>query len=383
MVIIDPEFVVPAVPEEDQYEGTEIDENVLKALPPGLTIEWAATSGASFWAFNSKIDTILPDGSEQSYFLKVYTTERAGDIARGEYEGLKALRAVIPENIPNPVAWGLCARDPSRSFFIAEFRYLDDDLPAMSELVDLVGQLHGGQTSPNGKFGFHTTTFCGRLPNDNRWCDTWEEYFTRNIRELMSIELATHGPHEELERLSAIVLDKVIPRLLRPMETEGRSIRPTLVHGDLWHGNVSIDAETMEPVLYDPGCFYGHHEYDFSMWRAARYRTSQAHVKCYFDKFGASEPTEDKDGRNMLYAMRSDLAVSVLWSANKAIRELAIEGMRRLVAEYGEGYDGYLARRAGGGLVESQAGEHTAAAPGANAVQPRVIAAVPIPAVGV
>lgn len=34
MVIIDPEFVVPAVPEEDQYEGTEIDENVLKGSCP-------------------------------------------------------------------------------------------------------------------------------------------------------------------------------------------------------------------------------------------------------------------------------------------------------------------------------------------------------------
>jgi fructosamine-3-kinase len=36
------------------------------------------------------------------------------------------------------------------------------------------------------------------------------------------------------------LLKKVIPRLLDPLETDGRSIKPVLLHGDLWLGNVSF-----------------------------------------------------------------------------------------------------------------------------------------------
>ncbi|KAM7207785.1 Fructosamine kinase domain containing protein [Naviculisporaceae sp. PSN 640] len=342
MVYIDPEFVVPTIPENEQYEGTEVDANVFKALPEGTTIKWVATYGASFWAVSSKIDAILPNGEEQSYFLKVYTATRAEDIARGEFESTRELSSVIPENVPRAVAYGPCANNPNRAFFLAEFRDMSDELPSASELVTLVAAIHK-KTSPNGKFGYPVTTFSGKHPLDTRWCDTWEEYFTRCMKDTMDAELAVQGPNQELQELSEKVLTKVIPRLIRPMETGGRKIKPSLVHGDLWHGNVSVDNETNDPVVYDPCCFYGHNEYDFSMWRATRYRTNRAHVRAYFKITPPTEPADDQDDRHALYALRSDLAVSILWPANKKMRELAIEEMRRLVSKYEDGYEGYLA----------------------------------------
>ena len=91
---VDPEFEVPGIPEEERYEGTEVDENVLKGkknnmfyssvkgrapahecllqvLPPGTKVIWAATHGASFWAISTKIETELADGTAQAYFMKV------------------------------------------------------------------------------------------------------------------------------------------------------------------------------------------------------------------------------------------------------------------------------------------------------------------------
>jgi len=56
------------------------------------------------------------------------------------------------------------------------------------------------------------------------------------------------------------MLGKVIPRLLRPMETGGRSIKPALVHGDLWCGNAAVDTQTDRPLIYDPASFYAHNE---------------------------------------------------------------------------------------------------------------------------
>jgi len=218
-----------------------------------------STYCASFWAISSKVDAILPDGQEKSYFLKVYTASRALEIARGEFESTRQLAEALPENVPKAVAYGLCASNASRAFFLAEFRDMTDELPGVSDIAAIVSKIHQ-QPSPNGKFGFHVTTFSGKHPSDNTWCDTWEEFFTRATKDTMEREVATHGPDEELEGLSEKILTKVIPRLIRPMETEGRRISPVLLHGDLWHGNVSIDDTTKEPVLYDPCCFYGHNE---------------------------------------------------------------------------------------------------------------------------
>ena len=72
MVYVDPEFVVSTIPEDEKYEGTEVDPNVLAALPEGTRIIWSATHGASFWAISTKIDTEDVHGSKQSYFMKVF-----------------------------------------------------------------------------------------------------------------------------------------------------------------------------------------------------------------------------------------------------------------------------------------------------------------------
>lgn len=55
-------------------------------------------------------------------------------------------------------------------------------------------------------------------------------------------------------------MKRVVPRLLRPLETGGRQIKPSLVPGHLYSGNVSIDAENGRPVLYDAACLYAHNE---------------------------------------------------------------------------------------------------------------------------
>lgn len=183
----------------------------------------------------------------------------AAEIARGEYEATKTLYAVVPEHIPKPIGWGVCANNEARAFFLTDFLDIDDEMPETKELAELVAKIHEN-ISPTGKFGFHLTTFSGKHASDNRWCDTWEEFFTRAMKNTMDAERKVHGPNEELDHLSPLILTKVIPRLIRPMETNGRSITPVLLHGDLWHGNISIDKEKGSTILYDPCSLYGHHE---------------------------------------------------------------------------------------------------------------------------
>lgn len=100
-------------------------------------------------------------------------------------------------------------------------------------------------------------TYNGDLPQENGYTDTWEEFFHKGFIHMLNLNIERGGPWEEMENLKGAMLDKAIPRLLRPMETHGHSIKPSLVHGDLWCGNVGVD-ENEHVVVYDPSSFYAH-----------------------------------------------------------------------------------------------------------------------------
>lgn len=65
---------------------------------------------------------------------------------------------------------------------------------------------------------------------------------------------------DELYKVGEEFFQKVFTRLLRPLQTGGRGIKPTLCFGDLWDANVQVEANTDFPILCDPCCFYGHNE---------------------------------------------------------------------------------------------------------------------------
>ena len=189
---------------------------------------------------------------------------RGGFRANGEYEASKALHAVIPDNSARPVGAGVLASHPERTFYLAEFRDIEDELPPAPELAAVVAKLHKNSASPNGKFGFPVAT-SQAMGLENTWCDTWEEWFTRAFRAVAELEQSIQGHSEELEKLSEEMCSKVIPRLLRPMETGGRKLTPVLLHGDLWHGNLGVDMDTDQTIFFDCGCFYGHNECEFAL----------------------------------------------------------------------------------------------------------------------
>ena len=117
-----------------------------------------------------------------------------------------------------------------------------------------------------------------------------------------------------------LTLEKVVPRLLLPLQSEGRSIKPCLVHGDCWDGNTAMDLKSGGAFVFDACSFYGHNEYDTGNWRAARHRLSDdAYISDYKRLFPVSEPSEshhvdrrcvtdykveeDWDARNRLYSL--------------------------------------------------------------------------------
>lgn len=62
------------------------------------------------------------------------------------------------------------------------------------------------------------------MQHANQCQETWEALFTNMMGKMLEEEERVHGPDEELQKVKDGLFGKVIPRLLRPMETAGGSI---------------------------------------------------------------------------------------------------------------------------------------------------------------
>ena len=191
-------------------------------------------------------------------------------MTEGEFESLKAIRTVSPTFVPQVYAWGRYEKsEPETYFLLAEFREIGEQPPDPVIFTACLAELHRNSVSPTAKFGFHTTTCHAKLTQiTNCWEESWAVLYRKQLEHMVSLDLKQNGYWPEFKIVCDLTLDKVIPRLLEPLQSEGRSIKPCLIHGDLWDENTATDMNTAEPFVFDAGSMYGegevYHELDFA-----------------------------------------------------------------------------------------------------------------------
>lgn len=238
----------------------------------------------------------------------------------GEFTSMSAIFAATPGFCPRPVAWGSYESIRDVHFYLADFHEMTDELPDVHTFTAKLADLHRLGTSPNGKFGFPCTTFHGNTPLEHGWTDTWEEYFTSRTKVIVQMEQKAQGANQEILDLAVPFFEKVVPRLLRPLEIGDRRIKPSLIHGDLWYGNATMDADTEMPLVFDAASFYAHNECglpifslprmktetnfadDLGVWRAPWNKIGRPYISRYYKHFPVAPPEEDCDDRNLLYS---------------------------------------------------------------------------------
>ncbi|KAK8108842.1 hypothetical protein PG984_014643 [Apiospora sp. TS-2023a] len=98
--------------------------------------------------------------------------------------------------------------------------------------------------SADGLYGADEAIAGGVLPVRSARSNSWEDSFFRYMRVLMRLEEIAQGPrYVEFTRILDALFNRIIPRLLRPLETSGREIVPRLIHTDLWDGNMATDPD--------------------------------------------------------------------------------------------------------------------------------------------
>lgn len=182
----------------------------------------------------------LADGTR--VFVKTHTSPPAGMYAC-EAEDLRTLQHG-PLRVPAVVGSGL-------SFLALEWLELDGHF-SDEDFGRGLAQLHAmPQASARGPyFGSATANYLATLPQDGVTGDIATLWTRHRLRPLFG-RLADPSLLARLDTLAAR------PHLFGPPEP------PSLLHGDLWSGNV--DACAGQPVIFDPACYYGHREIDLAM----------------------------------------------------------------------------------------------------------------------
>jgi protein-ribulosamine 3-kinase len=267
-------------------------------------------------------------------------------MVRGECKSQQELYAISPNLVPKPIGYGTYHSNPNTHFFLCELVEMIDELPEASDFCEKVADLHRRSTSisPSGMFGFDITTCNGKVPQENTWSSSWESFFIRSLQHEFILEEQVQGPSEEISALTPILYEKVCPRLLRPLETEGRTLSPALLHGCLRPGFIGVHATNNQPCIFAASSFWGHNEYDIAIWRVARYHMRRF-IQEYFNYYPCSPPTEDWDDRNLLYSLRADLHDSIMYPGTRRFRDLIIVTLKQLTKKFGMGYQGNATRK--------------------------------------
>jgi protein-ribulosamine 3-kinase len=264
------------------------------------------------------------DGSEKSYFLKCATDEMGKSMMEGEFAAMSEISKYMPSFAPKPYAWGKFSVSPPETYFLLmEYLDLGMDMVEPGEFCSRIAKLHQISTSPNGMFGFPIMTYHGPNPQNTEWESSWSVFFARLIGQFFDAEIQQNGPYLEYEDAFDILKTYVVPRLLEPLQSNGNILKPCLVHGDLWEGNVGTNLATGDPVIFDSGAMYAHNELELGMWRADIIRFGKVYFRQYLRHMPPSEPIEEWDDRNRLYSIKYLLSHCLGWPANAPhVREL-------------------------------------------------------------
>lgn len=191
---------------------------------------------------------LLQGGDGRAFFAKINNGVNAMPMFTAEAEALTAIAGAGVIRVPQYITHG---ESDGSAFLVLEYLSLSGG-GDFAELARRLAELHA-LTSDN--FGWHRDNFIGATAQRNTVCTDWPGFF-RDQRLAYQIELAQGngltlpGAKKLLDNLHLLFGS------YRP--------RPSLLHGDLWRGNVSFVKTSGEPVVFDPACYFGDRECDLA-----------------------------------------------------------------------------------------------------------------------
>jgi len=188
--------------------------------------------------------------NNQRWFVKLNSPDKL-DMFEAEMDGLSILNSAHAMRVPEPL---ICGSTETHSYLIMEAITAGSSANAMRLAGEQLAALHHS-TQP--RFGYQHDNFIGTTKQINTvesdWLSFWREH-----RLGYQLKLAQENGIGGATMALADQLIDALPHFLN------HSPKASLLHGDLWGGNMMIDQYGM-PVIYDPAIYYGDRETDLAM----------------------------------------------------------------------------------------------------------------------
>ena len=193
---------------------------------------------------------VCAETNHGDFFIK-WNEGQYDDMFEAEAQGLKLLRQATQLKIPEVFGYG---KLDDKAFLVLEFLEPSASNDTYwSRLGEGIAQLHQIKAD---KHGLNHNNYIGRLNQNNSFNGDWIEFFRENR---LNTQLGLAIYNEEVEK--DFVRD--FKRFLSKLPQIVPSSEPSLLHGDLWSGNVM--SSTRGSAVYDPAVYFGAREMDIAM----------------------------------------------------------------------------------------------------------------------
>jgi len=123
------------------------------------------------------------------------------------------------------------------------------------KLAQGLAGLHGVTSD---EFGLCFDNYIGLTPQVNTLCSNWGRFFFESRLLYQANRIRSQRFCGQVQSVLEALADPIMALL------NSEVVQPSLVHGDLWRGNVLCD-ERQTPWLIDPACYFGDAESDLAM----------------------------------------------------------------------------------------------------------------------
>ncbi len=265
----------------------------------GSSVAIAQTDRLSGGDINKAYGLTLNNG--RHIFMKANAKNNA-DFFTAEAAGLQAIADTHTIGTPGILCCGTDdGEDVGYSFLLLEYI---QSAGRRSDYWEVLGQelaaMHAVPEPVEGapyQYGFPNNNFIGARPQDNTWTDSWINFF-RNYRLAPQFRDADSYFNDADRAQITKLLDNLDRFLIEPEY-------PSLLHGDLWNGNVMCGPDG-KAMLIDPACYIGHREADLAMTELFGGFPRQFY-EAYFDAAPLQPGYEDRRDLYNLYQLLNHL----------------------------------------------------------------------------
>lgn len=183
--------------------------------------------------------------------IKVFTGSGHAEKAKAESVSLQSISTAVPGL--SPTVRNVIMLEEASAVVIDFISSAIETNQSRLNFGENLARLHQYRAAD---YGFSIDTFIGGIRQNNTCGNNWATFYIEQRLDPLFSHAYNQGRFNESDNLQ-------YEALLRRIESDMPEVKPVLLHGDLWNGNVIFTGKS--GVLIDACAYFGHYEMDLAM----------------------------------------------------------------------------------------------------------------------